>query len=131
MRHGLQWQGVLQQTAGGKNLQRQGVLQQRARRAGVAAAGGAPTAPVLVAPREKRGHGEEREKEEHGRERIKIKADVSRGEKNETADQSNPIRVKWVFHVPRKRKTLTKFAKSRKRDGIPRFERIRTSSVIF
>jgi hypothetical protein len=34
----------------------------------------------------------EREKEEHDREQIKT--DVSRGEKNETADQSNPIRGK-------------------------------------
>ena len=51
----------------------------------------------------------ERAKEEHGREQIK--ADVSMGEKNDTADQSNPIKVKWVFYVPRERKTLTKFAK--------------------
>ena len=120
--------------AGGKNLQRQGVLQQWARRAGVAAGGGrrrsGSTGPGCSA-REERAWRREREKEEHGRERIKIKADVSRGEKNETADQSNPIRVKWVFHVPRKRKTLTKFTKSRKRAEISRFERIRTPSVIF
>jgi hypothetical protein len=39
--------------------------------------------------------------------------------------------VEWGLHVLRKMKTLTKFAKSRKRAEIPRFERIHTSCVIF
>ena len=71
----------------------------------------------------------ERAKEEHDREQIK--ADVSSGEKNDTAYQSNPIRVKWVFYVPRERKNINEICEIKKRAGIPRFERICTPSVIF
>ena len=90
-----------------------------------AAAGGAPAAGPAgggrsgrrrsgstgpgCSAREERAWRREIEKEEHSREQIKT--DVSRGEKNDTAYQSNPIRVKWVFYVPRERKTLTKFVK--------------------